>query len=412
MDAPFALLRRLSEEMQSELVTNLLPFWLDRAIDDRNGGFVGRVDADGRPDYGADKGGILNARILWTFSAAYRALGDEQYRHAADRAFTELEEHFWDHEHGGVFWMLSATGTPVDERKHVYAQAFAIFAYSEYYRATGEAAAIERALTLFRFIETIATDSRYGGYAEAFSRDWQALEDVRLSDKDDDVPKSTNTHLHLLEAYANLLRCWPDRGVHDALTELLQLFVSRIYDSEHQSCVPFFDEDWTPRSSLISFGHDIETSWLLTNAAALISDDDLRARVITLALELARSVACRGVDSDGGLLYTADGWKIADTDKHWWPQAEAIVGFLNAWEITGDITFVERAVDVWDFTRRYIVDAEVGEWHERVDRHGTPYPGEARIHQWKCPYHSARACLEVMHRTATLAPSPSTGTGG
>lgn len=401
MDVPSDL-RHLCDELRAELVDFILPFWVERAVDDVNGGFVGRVDAKGRGDYSAPKGGILNARILWTFSAAYRILGDEAYRVAAERSFDYLDEHFIDDIHGGVIWMVRPDGRPADERKHVYTQAFAIYAYSEYFRATGDARALERAVELYRLVEVVAADHRDGGYFEAFTREWLMLEDVRLSDKDADERKSTNTHLHLLEAYTNLLRVWPDRGLYDAVLDLLGLFVERIYDPARRVCIPFFDDDWTPRSRAVSFGHDIETSWLLMEAVRLMGTRAVVERVKEMSIDLASSVLERGLASGGGLLYTIDSEGEIDTDRHWWPQAEAVVGFVEAWESTGDTAFLDAAVSVWDFTNRYIADRVVGEWHERVRDDGTPYPGEDRIHEWKCPYHSSRASLELIERIGRL----------
>jgi cellobiose epimerase len=398
--APDSLLD-LRDEMHAELVDRLLPFWLENVVDNTRGGFVGRVDAEGRPDPTADRGGVLNARILWTFSAATRCLKSGEYAEAADRAFHTIENTFWDREHGGIYWMVDADGAPIDARKHVYAQAFAIYGLAEYHRATGNPLALERAVELYSLIEDHARDHEYGGYFEAFDAAWNRLEDVRLSEKDLDAQKSTNTHLHLLEAYAGLLRTWHDESLTLSLTELIKLFAGRVFDRNRHVCFPFFDRDWTSLSRLYSFGHDIETSWLLLDAAAVLPSFD-RHLVEEMAIALADKVAGEGMDADGGMLYTANDDGIVDSDKHWWAQAEGIVGFLNAWQITGDKRYLDHAASLWRFIQKSIVDPEVGEWFERVRRDGSPYSEEDRVHAWKCPYHSVRACLEVLSRTESI----------
>ena len=396
-------LAALARELGHELTAGILPYWLEHAIDERHGGFAGMITAVNVAVEDAPKGAILNARILWTFSAAYRALGVPAYRAAAERAAEYFHAHFLDPEHGGVFWMLDACGAPQDARKHVYAQAFAIYGLSEYARATGCAGSLERAVELYRLIETRAADALHGGYQEAFSRDWVPLEDVRLSEVDANERKSMNTHLHVLEAYANLYRVWPDAELRARLRSLVELFLAHIVDPASAHLLPFFDDAWAPRSGVISFGHDIEASWLLLEAADITADVALRERVRQVSIRMAEAVLNEGLDPQGGLFYEIGADGILDTGKEWWPQAEAIVGFVNAYQETGGVGFLEAAERTWAFTRRYIVDRESGEWFRRVSRDGSLDPACEKVGPWKCPYHNTRACLEVMARAERLA---------
>lgn len=397
MDEPAELLR-LRAELETELVTNILPYWTSRTIDDERGGFVGAIAADDQLVPDAPKGSILNARILWTFSAAYRQLGSDEYRATAERSFEYIIDHFFDAERGGVFWMVDAGGKPLDDRKHVYAQAFAIYALAEYYRATGLRKSLDAASELFRLVERHAHDEKEGGYHEAFDRHWQLLEDVRLSEKDAHERKSMNTHLHILEAYTNLYRAWPDDMLAARLRELVELFLSTIIDTSTGHLVLFFDDGWTPKSDERSFGHDIEASWLLLEAADVLGNPALRERVKEASLRTAEAVLAAGVDSDGGILNEGGPDGIVDDDKDWWPQAEAVVGFLTAYLESGEERYVDAAVGAWDFASRCMIDREAGEWHVKTRRDGVPYRVEEKVGPWKCPYHNGRACLEVMER--------------
>jgi mannobiose 2-epimerase len=391
-------LASLRAGLRDELIEGILPYWMHRAVDERHGGFAGLIGEDGRQVPGAPKGGILNARILWTFSAAYRALGDPAYRAMADRAAVYLAAHLTDPTHGGMFWMVDAVGRPLDDRKHVYAQAFAIYALAEHYRATGDEGSLRAAIAIFRLVEAHAHDAANGGYREAFDRRWVALDDVRLSDVDVNAPKSMNTHLHLLEAYATLLRAWPDPLLRRRLSELVDLFAGTIVGGRAHA-QQFFEIDWTPVDAMISYGHDIETSWLMLDAADALGDAALRARAKAPAMRLAASALSEGFDREHGGLFTGiDSTGAKDADKEWWQQAEAIVGFVNAFAESGDDAYLEGARATWAFTRRYVRDAKGGEWHRRVSRDGQLRAGHEKVGPWKCPYHNARGCLEIMAR--------------
>lgn len=385
-------------ELEAELHDHILSFWRERMVDSERGGFYGRLDGAGRLHPRAAKGVVLNARILWSFAAAARHSGRDDYRRLAERAYAYLHEHFADREQGGVYWLLDCEGRPLDTKKQIYAQAFAVYALAEYYRLGGSREALDWAVRLYGLIERYSRDRQRGGYLEAFDRDWRLLADLRLSEKDANEAKTMNTHLHVLEAYTNLYRVWPDGQLRQDLRQLIELFLARFIDPATHHLHLFFDEAWNLKSRTISFGHDIEAAWLLTEAAALAGDASLLEEVETTAVAIAAATLVRGVDADGGLFNEAGPAGLTDTDKHWWPQAEAMVGFWNAWELSGEERYAEAARRSWGFIREYLVDRAGGEWRWGVRRDGTPMREEDKAGPWKAPYHNTRACLEMIGR--------------
>jgi cellobiose epimerase len=404
--APVSLASRLGalrDAMDRDLRENVLPFWIREAVDETHGGFRGYVSDEGVASPLAPKGGVLCARILWTYSAALRRTGDAAHRGMADRAYAYLRDRFFDPEHGGTYWMLDHAGRPLADRKQTYALAFSLYGLAEYHRATGSAEALERAVGLYRSIEGRAADPVHGGYWEARARDWGRLDDVRLSEKDLNAPKSMNTHLHVMEAYANLLRAWEDPGLRERLRALVALHLERIVDPASGHLVLFFDERWQGLSSTVSFGHDIEASWLLVEAAELTSDAALLQRARATARRMARVALSEGLDPEhGGLFAERQEDGRLDDEKHWWMQAEAAVGFLNAYELTGEEPYVAAAERTWAFVERFLIDRVHGEWRWRVRRDGTPIPGLPKVEPWKCPYHNSRAAFEVADRVSRV----------
>jgi mannobiose 2-epimerase len=394
--------QELRRKVEAELLSNILPFWVKYAIDDVCGGFRGQISNDLTVDPRAAKGLILNARILWTFSKAFNVYGNPVYLDAARRAYEYLVRFFRDSEFGGYYWMVDFEGRPIDTKKRIYGQAFVVYALAEYYQATDDAEILARALRLVEKIEAAGHDGEHGGYFETYERDWTLAQDQRLSDVDMDEKKSMNTHLHLMEAYATLLRVREDSTVRLRLRELVEIFLARILHPLTHHFILFFDEEWRPRSEKVSFGHDIEGSWLLCEAAEVLGDKAVLKRVREAAVKMAQAVFEQGLDTDGGLLYEADPTGIVDTDKHWWPQAEAVVGFFNAYQLSGRQHFFDAAERSWAFIDKYIVDHEHGEWFWLVSGLGVPSAKQFKVDPWKCPYHNSRACFEVMERVDGL----------
>lgn len=398
------------EKYKNELITawkNILDYWIDNGVDLQLDGFVGRRDHFNKLVEGSVKGAVLNTRILWSFAAAYRYFKDPRYKNMADRAYDYLVAHFVDREYGGVYWAVDAKGNPENTRKQIYAQGFGIYGFSEYYRATGRQDCLDQAKKLFSLIEQHSFDAQHGGYLEALDNKWLPLTDMRLSDKDENYPKSMNTHLHILEPYTNLYRVWPDDQLASKMKLLIRTFLDHIIDSQTGHFHLFFDSDWTIKSNVVSFGHDIEGAWLLTEAAEVLGDELLLQEVSDIAIKMSAATMREGMDASGGLNYDYDpATGKTDTDKHWWPQAEAMVGFLNAYELGGDPVYLSKSMDIWQFIKEKIIDRRLGEWYWRVDDRGNPYENEDKAGFWKCPYHNSRACMEGIQRLEKMLQNP------
>jgi mannobiose 2-epimerase len=376
----------------------ILDFWAETSVDSLHGGFAGRIDAEGNPEPQADKGVILHTRLLWSFSAGARELGNATYRPLADRAFEYVTEYFIDPEYGGVFWMLDAQGQPTETRKQIYAQAFAIYALAEYNRLTGEQKALDEAVAIFRLLEEHSHDPQAGGYFDSFDRQWQRMDETYLGGQENPPAKTMNTHLHVLEAFTNLYRVWKDPLLGERLRELIDLHLGPIMNEENGHLELFFAPDWSVLGEEISYGHDIEAAWLLTEAAEVLGDESVLEEVKPIAVRIADITLKEGLDDDGGLLYEASPEGLTNTDKHWWPQAEAMTGFYNAYQLSGDSRFYEAARRNWNFTRRHLIDREHGDWRRFAKRDGTVPPGQTFGGPWKTPYHNTRSCLEMMRR--------------
>lgn len=390
-------LQTYASALETEL-ENILKFWIDFSVDEINGGFVGRIDEHHVIDYSSAKGAVLNARILWSFSAAYNLKADPSYLKMAERAYEYILANFIDPDFGGVYWLLDAEGKPLDTKKQTYAIAFTIYALSTYYTTSQNEAAKTAALKLYHDLTAHSYDQVNGGYAEAFGRDWAIISDLRLSAKDANEKKTMNTHLHVLEAFTTLYSIWPEHELKQKIIELIDNFRQHIIHPETGNLILFMEENWKAKSDTVSYGHDIEASWLLLEAAEVIKDELLIAELKKTAVQLAE-VSLKGTDTDGSLWYE---YKPAENEwikeKHWWVQAEGMVGFFNAWQISRDERFLKAGSDNWDFVQSSIIDHKNGEWFWGITADGKLMPGEDKAGIWKCPYHNSRACIELIRR--------------
>ena len=390
-------LKAYKNELTVEL-GNILNYWIDHAVDVKDGGFHGRIDNNNRVVPASPKGSVLNARILWSFSAAYNLDPDKRYLDIAHRAWQYITDHFIDQEYGGVYWTVDHKGNPLDTKKQVYASAFTLYALSEYYKASGVEMAREQAINLYRVLVDNSYDKTRTGYLEAFTREWQPISDLRLSAKDANEKKSMNTHLHVLEAYTTLYTVWPDKGLAGQIEALLNNFLDHIIDTEKQHLVLFFDEYWNRRSDTVSYGHDIEATWLLLEAAEAIGNKELIEKVKECCITISNATI-NGLDSDGGLWYEyepSNGHLIKE--KHWWVQAEAMVGFYNTWQISNEVKYLDLSLNAWNFVKNNILDKQQGEWFWAVYANGEVMASEDKVGIWKCPYHNSRACMELIKR--------------
>jgi cellobiose epimerase len=388
----------LLHAIESDLRGNILPFWIRHVADPRARTFRGALANDLMVDPAAVRGALLTSRILWTYSAAFRAFADPACRQMAELACEDLMQRYHDAVHGGFLWSIHADGTVDRDRKQVYGQAFAIYALTEYHAATGRREPLEHAIALFGRLERHARDRVHGGYVEAFARDWTPIDDWRLSPVDQNDPKSQNTMLHVMEAYTRLLAVWPDAGLRQALRDLVDIMLARILDPKTMHLGLFFTRDWQPTSRLISYGHDIEAAWLLSRAAEVLADAELEQRIAKVAIRIADVTLAEGTDKDGALFNQGDPRGIVDDTKEWWPQAEAVVGFLNAWQLTGEDRYLTAAANTWGFIHRHLIDREHGEWFRGVTRAGVVIPSFEKVGFWKCPYHNGRMGLEAIMR--------------
>ncbi|MEM8863641.1 MAG: AGE family epimerase/isomerase [Chloroflexota bacterium] len=394
-------LNKLRELATNELTSRILPFHMETMMDKQNGGFVGTISNDLTIDPNAPKGLVQCGRMLWSYSAAYRHFANEAYLKVAQYAFAELIGRFKDQVNGGFYWTLDANGDPSDKNKVIYGQAFAIYGLSEYFLATGDDRAQKEAIHLFRLLDQYAADHQHHGYWEACSETWTPNFEVTVDEIVEPAEKSMNTHLHMLEAYTNLLRIWDSDTLRLRLFMLIQIHLDYIVDLETAHMNLHFDKDWYSINERFSYGHDIEASWLLWEAAELLQNQQLIRRVKPIVLKMAEATLAEGIDIDGGIYDEAAPGEILSAEKHWWPQAEAMVGFLNAYQLTRNDLYIMAMFECWNFIQTQLVDREHGGWIWGIDRSGNPLDRE-KAGMWKTPYHNGRACLEIIHRVDQL----------
>ena len=409
--APKAELTALAADAQRELRENILPFWLNNARDREHGGFHSFIGEDMKVRDDLPHGLVLTSRILWAFSAAYRAYRDPQYLEMARWAYRDLAGRFVDKANGGLYWSVLPDGRPAEDVKPVYGEVFGIYGLSEYYRATGDLAALQLAVSVYGLVDRNARDPVHGGYFDTVDQQWKHVENARHNPMFQ-ASKSQNTHIHVLEAFANLLRVWPDEGLRQRERELFQLTLDHIIDPRTHHLILFMKDDWTPVGDWVSYGHDIELSWLLVEAAHVLDDPGLVARAGKEAVAIARVTRAEGVDADGGVYHDGGPKGPTNMTKEWWEQAEGAVGFLNAYQISGDPAFLADCERTWRFIQDKLVDRQHGDWYDTLTRGGEPildikgWDNEsspaAKLSLWKCPYHNSRSCLQLTERVNEL----------
>ena len=383
------------KEVREVLENNILNYWL--TLKDPRGGFFGEADGTGEILRGASRGVILNARIIWAFSAAYRQLRKPAYLEAAIHAKDWFLAHFCDKENGGVYWSVTAAGEPLDDKKQLYAQGFAIYGLSELYKVSSDEGTLRAAIGLFRVVEEKFRDAENSGYIEALARDFSPLEDMSLSAHDINADKTMNSHLHILEAYANLYQVWPDPSLKKAVEELLDIVCGKVMGPEGHLQL-YFRRDWSVLPGGVSYGHDIETSWLALECASSLHDIDVVNRVRPAAFLMGKA-GNEGYRADGSMIYEKLEDGSLDLSRQWWVLAEAVVGNLWLWKYHGDLQAPDRALATWAYIRDNIVDWDNGEWVWGVHPDGTPDKDSPKAGFWKCPYHNTRMCLQVLELT-------------
>ena len=383
-------------EVTDDLVNNLLPWWMDNVLNDTD--YWGEVAYDGTPNPEGEKGGIVSARLIWTFSGAYRVLGDEKYKEAADKLADYFIKHFMDEEFGGVFYTLKADGEPSQVMKSTYSNAFAIYGLAEHYRATGNQASLDAAKAIFQAFEDHIYDAEKGGYIESHTRDWQRPE---LRPGRPMMTKTMNTHIHIMEAFTNLYRVWPDETLRARLIELVNILQTHLYNSDTHHLILYCDDDWNHFNDADSYGHDIETSWLLTETAEILGDEALLESIKKQAIDMCSTTLKEGLRPDNAMMNDKRGDHYVAYSS-WWCQSETMVGCINAWQITGDFSYVEQAIKTWGFVKEFHIDKENGGWWLNLNDDNTPKLDEFKASMWNCPYHNSRAAYEIIERLALM----------
>lgn len=393
-------LKELKMQFENELTDNILNYWVKEVYDSNRNTFFGRITNSGEKFPDAPLSAVFTSRILWTFSAAYRLYPTAIYKKMADEAYRLLVNLFWDNENGGIYWNVFPDGNPQDTKKHFYAQAFFIYALSEYYLAFKDEKAKQLAVSMFMLMEGQAFDPEFGGYIEAKTADWKDTDDRKLCPKDMNIKKSMNTHLHILEAYAGLYRIYNDGWLATRLEQLIRIFLDRILDKKTGHLIMFFDKDWTVRSEIDSYGHDIEATWLLCEAAEVLGKKELMEEVEHAIEKTLEVSAGQGLNKAGGM-YNEKAKGRLHEQFDWWLQSEAVVGFFNGWQVTKNEKYLELSKNSWKFIQEHIIDKKGGEWFWGVNARLEALPQD-KVNGWKAPYHNGRMCMEMIRRIGRM----------
>lgn len=387
--------KQLKSEVKNHLEMKLLPFW-KKLRDKENGGFYGYVDFDLNIDKTAVKGCILHSRILWFFANAAMTLGDKTLLEYADHVYEFIKKCCIDETYGGIYWAVTYDGKIADDIKHTYNQAFAIYALSSYYDASGNKEALELAWKLYELIETRCKDSE--GYLEAFDRNFEPVSNEKLSENGVMAEKTMNTLLHVFEAYTELYRVTKDEKVGENLRWILEIFADKVYNPKRHRQEVFFDAHWNTLIDLHSYGHDIETAWLIDRGCEVLGDQALSEKMQAITKDLTAEVY-KTAFKDNSLLNECEKG-VDDVSRRWWVQAETVVGFLNGYEKAPEHKeYLEAVFGQWDYIKTNLVDKREGsEWFWDLDENGVPATKKPIVEPWKCPYHNGRMCFEVIRR--------------
>ncbi|WP_281612935.1 AGE family epimerase/isomerase [Flammeovirga sp. SubArs3] len=383
----------LKKEITEELY-HILDFWGENTVDLEYGGFYGEINNSLEINKKADKSLVLNARLLWSFSAGYIQTQKEEYLTLAKRAYNYLIQYFLDPEYGGFYWAVDFKGNLTSDRKQTYAQGFAIYGLSEYYRASADNTALKHAIDCYEVVKKYTYDNDHKGYIEALDRNWQSIDDMRLSEKDANFPKSMNTHLHILEPFTNLYRVWKNTQLKEDISELIDIFSNNILNKKNTHLDLFFEMDWQTPASVISYGHDIEGAWLLDEAAQIIGEKKEATK--SIAMKMVDTCLVEGFAKNGAVLNELEEGQL-HKDFDWWPQAEALVGLVMAYNYSQDQVYMDQALMTWEYIKKQIIDTEKGEWFWGREADGS-VKDTYKAGFWKCPYHNSRACIEVINR--------------
>jgi len=391
-------IKSFCKKVYTELFTNIIPFWLEHSRDQENGGFYGRISNDLQVDKCASKSVIQITRILWTFSALFQMNSQKEFLEMTNWAYNFLRDKFFDRQFGGVFWLVDYKGNILDDKKKIYGQAFTIYALAEYSKISGNKEVLDHAIEIFQLIEQNNYDQANKGYFEVSNRDWTLSQEMRLSEIDMNEKKSMNTHLHLMEAYTNLYQVWPDQILEFKLRELIDVFLKFIIDPNTKHFKLFFDELWNSKSENVSFGHDIEGSWLLCEAAQVLGDKDLKEKINRITLDMVDATKQEGFSNKFSIYAEKYGNGCLNQSVHWWQQAETIVGLVNAFQISKDRQYLEWALKCWQFIEDFFIDRTHREWFYEITQNGCPDLKQYKVSEWKGPYHNGRACMEILKR--------------
>lgn len=383
-----------SKELEAEL-HSILDYWATEVYDEEMQLFIGRTDNKGRQIKQSPLGLVLYSRILWAFSAGFAATGQAVYKERAKRCYLLLKDYFYDREYGGFYWSVQVDGEPLSQRKQIYGQAFVLYGLIEYYRISGHQQVLQEAWQQFDLIEKYSFDPASGGYLDAFERDWSPIQDMRLSLKDMNAAKTMNTHLHILEAYTSLFSVSGDSRAGSGVKALLNIFNERILDPQKGYLNLYFSREWESMAGIQSYGHDMEASWLLLEAIDTVyRDGEAPAGLVNMCYQLA-DAARGGLLSDGSMACESV-WGQIDRERHWWIQAEAAVGFRRLAVGAQRADYRALSDRIWNYIVQEIKDPVHGEWFWGRDEQGEVLWLEDKTGLWKGPYHTTRACLELL----------------